>query len=505
MKSYKFLYKLVMASVFVLGYAACSEDFLNEEPLGTPSSATLFADEAGAIRATNGIYAHLRNWDVLGFPYFGILELPSDDADVGSTPGDGSFPRLELINTFTYDPNTGELNGYWTGTYRGINRCNQVIDNVPGIEMDEDLKARLVAEARFLRAFYYFNLVRAFGEVPLVENAYTDPETARNAVPKSSEEDIYNFIIADLTAAISVLPLKSEYPSSELGRATRGAAQGMLAKVYLFRQDYENARSNALAVIQSGEYDLYPDYRSLFFPEQENGVESLFEAQVIDRDDRTISNEYTKWQGVRGQFGWGFNAPTEDLSNAYEVGDPRRTATIFYNGDTLEGASGPYFLPVNEGAQPRANKKTMLPLNMHPAGYPDNSPTNHIFLRYADILLIYAEAANELGQPDEALPYLNRVRERARGDNPDVLPDITTTDQAALREIIWHERRIELAMEGQRFFDVIRQDKVQSGRATEIFHALGKTSFDINMHATFPVPQQQIDVSAGALTQDDNW
>jgi hypothetical protein len=208
---------------------------------------------------------------------------------------------------------------------------------------------------------------------------------------------------------------------------------------------------------------------------------------------------------VRGQFGWGFNAPTESLSNAYEEGDPRRTATIFYSGDTLEGASEPYFLPVDEGAQPRANKKTMLPLNMHPAGYPENSPTNHIFLRYADILLIYAEAANELGQPDEGLPYLNMVRARARGDNLGVLPDITTTEPAALREIIWHERRVELALEGHRFFDIIRQNDVMPGRAEQIFHSLGYTSFDINKHATFPVPQQQIDVSAGALTQDDNW
>ncbi|WPP51108.1 RagB/SusD family nutrient uptake outer membrane protein [Catalinimonas niigatensis] len=505
MKKYNFLYTILLAGILTLSYTSCSEEFLDEEPLGIPSSASLFADEAGAIRATNGIYAHLRNWDVLGFPYFGIKELPSDDADVGSTPGDGSYPRLELINTFTYDPTVVELNGYWVGSYRGVNRANQVIYNVPDIEMDEELKARLIAEARFLRAFYYFNLVRAFGEVPIIDKIYTDPEDARNAVGKSPVEDVYNFILEDLNAAVGVLPLKSDYPVSELGRATRGAAQAMLAKVYLFRQDYANARDNALAVIQSGEYELYPDYRALFFPEQENGVESIFEAQVIDRDDRAIANEFTKWQGVRGQFGWGFNSPTESLSNAYEEGDPRRTATIFYSGDTLEGANEPYFLPINEGAMPRANKKALLPLDMQPPGYPENSPSNFIFLRYADVLLIYAEAANELGQPAEALPYLNMVRERARSGNPDVLPDITTTSQAELREIIWHERRVELAMEGHRFFDLIRQDAVEPGRAAAVFQAAGKTNFDINRHANFPVPQEQVDVSAGALTQDENW
>ncbi len=505
MKNFKYINTLMLAGVLMFTHTSCSEDFLNEQPLGTPSSATLFADEAGAVRATNGLYSHLRNWDVVGFPYFGIEELPSDDADVGSTPGDGSFPRLELINTFTYDPSTGELDGYWTGAYRGVNRCNQVIDNVPAIEMDETLKARLLGEARFLRAFYYFNLVRAFGEVPLIQQAYTDPETAREGVAKSSEADIYAFIIEDLNAAVAALPLKSEYAPSELGRATKGAAQSMLAKVYLFMQDNENAMSNALAVIQSNEYSLNPDYRAMFLPDMENGPESIFESQIIEREDRAISNEYTKWQGVRGQFGWGFNSPTENLANAFEPGDPRLKATIFFSGDTLEGASEPYFLPVDQGAQPRANKKTMIPVDMQPAGYPENSPTNRILLRYADILLVYAEAANEMGQPAEALKYVNMVRARARGGDMTVLPDITTMDQTALREAIWHERRVELAMEGHRFFDLIREDDVEPGRAEAVFHALGKTNFNIAQHATFPVPQTQIDVSGGVLKQDANW
>ncbi|HYH55277.1 MAG TPA: RagB/SusD family nutrient uptake outer membrane protein, partial [Anseongella sp.] len=223
MKKSEYLYKPVLFGLVALISGSCSEDFLNEEPLGQPSSATLFEDEAGAVKATNGIYAYLRNWNVVGFPYFGIEVLPSDDADVGSAPGDGSFPRLQLINTFTYDPTTGELNGYWVGAYQGINYANQVIYNVPPIEMDEELKARLIGEARFLRAFFYFNLVRSFGEVPLIDKVYTDPEEARIAEPKSPEEEIYDFIIQDLEAAVAALPLKSEYPAEDLGRATKGA------------------------------------------------------------------------------------------------------------------------------------------------------------------------------------------------------------------------------------------------------------------------------------------
>ena len=505
MKNSSFSYKTLVVLAGVFGFTSCSDNFLDEEPLAIPSSATLFADEAGAVRATNGIYAHLRNWDVVGFPYFGIKELPSDDADVGSTPGDGSYPRLELINTFTYDPSVIEINGYWEGTYRGVNRANQVIYNVPDIDMDETLKARLIAEAKFLRAFYYFDLVRAYGEVPLIDQVYTDPESARQAVPKSPVADIYNFIIQDLTAAIDGLPVKSAYPMSELGRATQGAAQGMLAKVYLFQQAYQKASEQARAVIESGEYSLYPDYRSLFFPAQENGAESLFEAQIVDREDRQIDNQYTKWQGVRGQFGWGFLSPTESLSDAYEAEDPRRTATIFYSGDTLEGATEPYLLLTDEGGSPRANKKTMLPVDLQPPGYPANSPTNYIILRYADVLLMYAEAMNELGQSAEALTYLNQVRARARGDNPGALPDITTTDQGELREIIWHERRVELALEGHRFFDLIRENNVVSGRAAQVLAEDGKIKFKIEKNATFPVPQQQIDLSGDVLTQDTAW
>lgn len=506
MKKYKYLYRLVLVCLFTLGYAACTDDFLDEEPLGQPSSATLFADAQGAIQATNGIYAHLRDWDVAGFAYFGIRVVPSDDADVGSVPGDGE--RLRLIDNFTYDASTLELQGYWTGAYQGINYANQVIYNIPEIEMDDELKARLIGEAKFLRAWFYFNLVRAFGEVPIIDKVYTEPEDARVAVPKSPEEEVYNFIIKDLEAAIAVLPLKSEYPASELGRATKGAAQGMLAKVYLFRQDYAKAQEHAGAVIESGEYSLHPVFREVFLPAQENGSGSLFEAPLITREERDIPNEHVKWQGVRENFGWGFNSPSEDLSNAFAEDDPRREATIFYDGEALENAQNPNdTIHFPDAAQPRANQKTMLPgpRDLWPAGYPENSPTNMIILRYADVLLIYAEASNELGQTAEALTYLNMVRERARGENPDVLPDIAITDKVELRHIIWHERRVELAMEGHRFFDLIRQDKVEPGRATEILHGVGKTNFDINRHGTFPIPQVEIDASGGVLKQKAGW
>ncbi len=495
----------MLASIVILCLTSCSENFLNEEPLGKPSSATLFADADGAIRATNGIYAYLRSWQLSGFAYFGIKVVPSDNSDPGSVPGDGLWSRE--IDKFVYTPSMGELNGYWKGNYIGINRANQVIYNIPDIEMDEDLKARLIGEAKFLRALFYFNLALGFGDVPLIDKVYTDPIDARKAVPKSPQSEIFSFIIKNLEAAIAVLPLKSEYPAEDLGRATKGAAQSLLAKVYLFQQDYAKAQKYSLAVINSDQYSLHSDYREVFLPAQENGSGSIFEAQFIDRDDRAILNQYVKWQGIRTIFGWGFNSPSKDLENSFEEGDPRREATIFYDGETLKGYDHPFEFPIDQGAMPRANQKVMLPKNLQPAGYPANSPTNRIILRYADILLVCAEASNEIGQTANALKYLNMVRERARGGNSKVLPDITETDKMQLRHIIWHERRVELAMEGKRFFNIIRENKVEPGRAEQLLDTVtsGPTKFDINKHATFPVPQQQIDISGGVLKQDPGW
>jgi hypothetical protein len=311
-------------------------------------------------------------------------------------------------------------------------------------------------------------------------------------------------IISDLEDAIAGLPLKSEYPVSEMGRATKGAAQTLLAQVYLFQQDYSNTLKYAMDVINSNEYRLADTYDQVFDVQYENGPESIFEVQFITREERDLPNEWAKWQGVRGNVGWGFFSPSEDLANAYEPGDPRRDHTIFFEGEAWPGTNGQEVPVWPDDVDPRANQKTLIP-KPWPVGYPSNSPVNMIVLRYADVLLMAAEAHNELGNPTEALRYLEMVRERAREGNPSVLPEITTTNKIELRHIIWHERRVELALEGYRYFDILRYNEVEPGFAQELFHTLGKTNFDPAKHTLFPIPQSEIDFSGGTLTQNPGW
>lgn len=478
--------------LFVLFLFSCNEDFLDKEPLGQLSSESFFATTEHAIQATNATYNQLRNFGVHVFGFIGMTDIASDNADKGSTPGDNN-DQIELDN-LTFGPGNGLIRGVWEGFFRGVYRANLAINNIPPINMDEALKARLVGENKFLRAYYYFFLVRAFGHIPLITEALEPSEYLQNQVPAP---EVYDVIIQDLTDAIAVLPEKSEYAPEDLGRATKGAARGLLAKVYLFLGDYANAEKYALEVINSGEYALYPDYEEIFRREGENSSESIFEVQAVALEAGGGGSQYNEVQGVRGtpNLGWGFNRPSDALVAEYENGDPRLEATVLFVGEELpDGSAVVEDNPNIEGE--RYSQKAWQP--EYPGGN-NNGPGNIRRLRYADVLLIAAEAANELGKPGDALMYLNMVRERARGGDASILPDVTTTDQAELRQAIWHERRVELAMEQHRYFDIVRQ-----GRAAELLQAQGK-NFVEGKHEDFPIPQTEIDLSGGRLVQNNGY
>ena len=509
--------KIAIILLFIAAFSACSEDFLDKKPLGKLSQEVFFSEEEGVEGGINAIYTMLRSWDLVGFSWFGICELPSDNSNTGSHPGDGSFARVNTFNMFTYDATTSEQNGWWTGNYKGIAYSNLVIDNI-NVLKDEAAKTKGLAQARFFRAFFYFNLVQAFGDVPKIMNVITDP--TQYALPRSPEDEIYNeIIIPDLTYAAENLPTRSEWGAANLGRMTKGTAQGLLAKVYLFRQDYANAKKYAGDAINGGEYSLHTDYRDLFAPT----LEAMYSPEVMmsgqfwwgAETGRNINSEFVKWQGVRStnakNFGWAFGAPSKELNDAYETGDPRKAATIFYSGETVDGHGQVLLDMVNA---PMAYKKRIWPKSYWNTGAYGKMSCNLAFLRYADVLLIYAEASNELGNTDDALAKLEMVRKRARGNveyvagtNP--LPKITERDKAALRLLIWKERRIELATEGHRFFDIIRADKVVPGYANTALktfvNGAGETvttNFDITKHSRFQIPQTQIDLTFGALTQN---
>lgn len=592
-------------------------DFLDTEPLGELTEENFFQSERDAAAATNATYSLLRDWNVHVFAWLGMTSIVSDEATKGSTVSDGSF-LLEFEN-LNWNPTNNAFRGTWGGYFRGVYRANVALLNIPDIEMDEALKARLIAENKFLRAYYYFFLVRAYGGVPLL----TEPlESEEFQQPRATAEQVYDLIVQDLQNAIAGLPERSGYADADLGRATKGAARGLLAKVHLFREDYASALQYAEEVINSGEYALHPDYAFVFTQEGEYSSGSVFEVQAAAFEEGGASSQYGQVQGVRGNpnLGWGFNQPSDRLEQLYEPGDMRQQATILYPWEFFPQGTGAVVQPNPTIPNQQYNQKAQTPVD-NPGGS-GNSPVNVRRLRYADVLLIAAEAAARTGDDAKAQQYLNAVRERARGGHtatlgivPEMLdetfaverlglaegsslvfaryvnaggpadgqlqsadagyleaengaisplftvmdvvqavggtpvrtmddyhaalaavspgepvsvsvrrvtqsasgeevsttvqdlqfdltaaallPDVTLGGEA-LVEAIWEERGVELGMEQHRWFDIIRQ-----GRAAEVMAAAGLDFQDYQR--LYPIPQSEIDLSGGNLTQNPGY
>lgn len=472
---------------------SCKDSFFEVTPRGQLTAENFFQTEEHALLATNAVYNVMRNWEIHVFAYIGCTDILSDDSDKGSEPNDAVF-LLEMDNLL-FDAANIAPKTVWDGYYRAIFRANIAIERIPEIKMDAALQNRLIAESKFLRAYFYFNLVRWFGDVPLVTKQLTQDEFKQS---RAKTADVYAQIIADLKAAIDVLPEKSKYSGDDLGRATKGAARGLLSKVYLTSKDYVNAEKYAIELINSNEYALLADYNTIFSREGENSSESVFEVQATVSTERTDGgSQFNEVQGVRGtpNLGWGFNRPSDSFILEFEAGDPRRDATILYEGEALPDGSA--IVERNPRIfNARFNQKAWVPT--HPGGN-GSGPGNIRLLRYADVLLIAAEAANENGKTADALKYLNLVRKRARGASSSILPDVTTTDKAQLRDKIWHERRVELGMEQNRWFDLVR-----TGRAEAAMVKNGK-AFTKNKHELLPIPQAEIDLSSGTLLQNPGY
>lgn len=482
--------------VIVIG-TGCSDEFLDRKPKGQLTFDTYFETPDHAIWATNAVYQNFRSWEMCAFPWIGITDIISDDADKGSSPNDALYV-LEL-DEFNFNATNVAFQQAWQGHYHTIFRANLAIENIPGIQMDATLRDRLVGENKFLRAYCYFRLVQWFGDLPLVIRPLTDDEYYTQArVPVAQ---IYVFIEQDLMDAIAVLPEKSDYASADLGRATKGAAEGMLAKLYMVKHDFAKAANFCESIIQKGEYTLLQRYSDNFLPVGEHGAESIFEISAVAVQASIAGPGATPFnmiQGVRGvpNLGWGFNRPSDDLIAHYEAGDPRRQATIIFVGEVLP--DGSTIVQNNpEVINARYNQKAWVPAH---AGLQDNGPGNIRILRYADILLLAAEAYNETGNSGKALEYLNMVRARARGTNNFILPDVTTTAQSDLREKIYAERRVELAMEQHRWFDLARW-----GRIADVMSPLIGPNFVPNKNTLLPIPQSEIDLSGGFLMQNPNY
>jgi len=496
------LNKYISIAMLAVMMTACSEDFLNKAPQDTINTVNFFQTEEDAIAAINGAYQPLQ-WPKLYNMRMWTTDIIAGNSIVGAGGGTDGIETQDQANFVTATDNQGVLD-LWRGPWPGILRSNIVIKNVPNMNISESVKNRVLGEAYFLRANYYFILVRFFGDVPLVLEPI-DP--AGDLRPfRTAKADVYAQIIADLTTSIELLPQREQYSGNNVGRASKGAAVGMLAKVNLTLGNWQNTVDLCDQVKTLG-YTLSPNYADNFDPTKENGVESIFEIQYVSDagysfwDNENQSSWLSTFTGPRGsnmvEGGWGWNQPTQEFVNAYESGDLRKDVTILYE-DCPKFDGVDYKKSYSSTGY---NLRKFL-VNKSIANSYDNSPLNFPVLRYADVLLLKAEALNELGRTAEAQllatddnATLNKVRSRAG------LLNVTGLSQNELREKILHERRMELAFEGQRWFDLVRVNGGQYG--IDFLQSIGKSNMT-SKYLLYPVPQKERDANPN-LSQNTGY
>ncbi|WP_440133495.1 RagB/SusD family nutrient uptake outer membrane protein [Chitinophaga sancti] len=499
----KFSLFIITAGAVAISMSACKKDWLNpdvENQLATSDS--IYTDNSNATKFTTACYTNLLTWAESSFAWVGLSSITSDDADKGSSSGDNGSDKDQL-DAITYTSTSGSLNDGWKGNYQGVSNCNVALQQIPLFtKLDAATATQLKGEARFLRAYYYFNLVRMFGNIPLVDTVLNadDPASLLKGNTQVAPSVIYAFIESDLNYAISVLPTVDNQAAKDIGRANKGAATALLAKVSLYEKKYQQAYDLTTQIISGavGSYALVSDYSKIWREVGENSTESLFEVQAKSGSPKAGVQQYTVIQSMRGATfagvttavtGWGFNTPSEDLDNSYEAGDLRKKATIIHVGDTLFDG-----VILKSAVNQRYNYKAYVSATQENySGDADLTNKNVRILRMGDIYLINAEAANELGNTATAITDVNKIRNRAG------LGNTTASTQSDLRTAIWNERRWELAMEHDRFFDLIRQ-----GRAGTVLRALGKKFVD-GKNEVFPIPETEISASGNALKQNTGY
>lgn len=512
-------FRLFAIAALALVSTSCVDDWLKEKSPMTTEVGDFFTSAQTAVQVTNAAYAPLA-WEYQGTYYseFFFGDILSDDALKGGQNVTDGSDAYQLDNFKILDNNAIVLQ-YYRAQYQGIARANLALEQIEAMEASEDdltpgLKNRLLGEAHFLRAYYYFRLVRLYGGVPIV----TAPTYSSNdwIQPRATAGKVYELIISDLKVAEQYLPLKSGYASEDLGRATKGAAQAMLLKVSLYTHDYAAAKSYGEAFLadQASEYELCSDYADNFTLAGENGVESVFEVQYMEEG----TSDYGEGNGFsRGTFttilirsrssafanpGWGFNRPSRNLYDEFEAGDPRRDATILvpeeaeivtpaeeiYLGNSMVGIKRALFDP---------STRTYSAL-AHDA----RAAVNKIEIRLADVYLMYAEACIEQGDLGIAADYIGRVRGRVG------LGAVDGSSKESLTAALRHERRCELAMEGHRWFDLCRwgiADRVMNAyKASENEEVRAEMGdFVKGKHELMPIPYEE--VRMGKLEQNPGY
>ena len=521
---------LFLGLVISLFITSCDKEALLDQPLqGRQTLDDFFANAENAEFFINGIYRKVNgeSWWQVNFQRQ-INEMASDDNWAGNT----AQPRPDITGIAQYNVFSGStyFNAFWESHYIGITRANISLDRLPGIAIDDDKKTQYIGEAKFLRAFFYFDLVRNFGGVPIVSSYEEILDPSINDKTRASVDEVYKFIEDDLLEAINNLPRKSEYGSADLGRVTKGAAQSLLAKVYLYQEKWEQAQSMAKLVVDSGEYSLEPDYADIYRVGNAHGIESIFAIEFINNPTfREIGAQYAITNGSRGDRGWGWGSPTSDLENVFinEGDNIRLKSTIIKHGDPVFGdpAVTEFDGKPSENKSGRTNRKFYVPQGDRPEPYQRGQiPGQYIHIRLADVILFHAEAAYFNGDETAAKNSLKLIRDRVG-----LSTNMSLTGES-LRDAIWKERRLELALEQHRLYDIRRQKingvprialilgpngsfvKYNTEVSTDPFETTNLlepqnsgTLFDPNIHMVWPIPPEEIQLSRGNITQNPGY
>ena len=486
----KLKYNLIAIALLGFSFSSCS-DFLEQNPQTDLSENDFYKTADDILSAVNGVYSSLQEGDIYGNWYvFG--EIPSDNT---RNQLSGSVTTQNEFDQFYIDTQNSMIANFWKAAYKVINRTNTILGRIDGIEINTELANRYKLECKFIRALMYFNLVRVYGDVPLVLKEISISESYD--ILREPKENVYNQIIADLKEAQG-LPVS--YSTAEDGRATQGAAKALLANVYMTLHKYAEAETILAEIINSGQYSLLENtpgslnidgYKNVFSPVNHNSKEGIFEIQFLKggygegsnyANNFAPENSGTNVVAVGGTGG--NNIPEMDIYNAYEEGDLRRdfSMSLGYYDNRKN----------NEWVESRYVCKFM------DVPYQNNDASNNYpVIRYADVILMYAEALNQNGKTAEACKYLNMTRRRGFGyQTTETSPvDLQTTDKAQFALMVEQERRVELAFENHRWFDLIR-----TGRAVEVMRSKGFSLNETNLIC--PIPQKQIDVNP-KLTQND--
>ncbi|MGK0494388.1 MAG: hypothetical protein ACJAU2_000767 [Maribacter sp.] len=487
----KFLFVLVSSMVVL----ACSDDFVDVDSFDEDSENFFNSEEEYQS-------ALLAAYDLLQSTYLNVMlgEIASDNTLAGGESATDS-PGIQEIDDMIHFNVNQQLRDIWGWMYGGIYRANYILEFQDKIDFAG--KDVILAEARFLRAYYYFELVKWFGDVPLtIDSRINFGE--QNTIDRAPRSEVYAQIEQDLVFAAATLSLTP----ADVGRATKGAAQALLGKVYLYQDKFAEAAPVLEEVINSGTYDLLTDYNTLFENDNENNIESVFEVQYSDQEGAGFAclqcsegNVAVGFNGIRNysgplfDSGFSFNLPTQEAFDAFEVGDLRRDVAILdiedwaiLNQDFNNGA-GVSFVEGFEhtGFYNRKYIARQGDANIGDANL--TNPNNYRSIRFADVLLMAAEALNRGGiSDDRAQTYLNRVRNRATLGNVDATGE-------ALTQAIYQERRVELVGEGHRFFDLVR-----TGRAEQEIDG-----FQTGKHELFPIPLIEIELTGNRWAQNPGY